>query len=150
MNISMETFRGERSAMERLAQLELISKTCRIHHTTGSWCFEKDRKFPRVYSRECDSEFFSVESSALATNRIRDVLLFMFMVYCFSPRISQKAIVALAGCDVRTVNKYQNAIRQALCSSVDVEKRAGNSVLGGVGKTVEVEEAFVSKRKSER
>ena len=147
MNITMATFGGERAVMDKLAEVGLLSKTCPKHHTVGTWCFEKDRKFPRVYCAKCNCKFYSADSSALATNAIGDVALFLFIVLCFTLRISQKAIVALAGCDVRTVRKYQDAIRQALCASVEAEKRAGNLLLGGVGKTVEVDEAFVSERR---
>ena len=147
MNITMETFGGEKAVMEKLADLWLLSKTCPTHHIVGSWCFEKDRKFPRVFCPKCDGKFYSAESSALATNSIGDVALFLFVALCFSLRISQKAIIAMAGCEARTVKKYQDAIRQALCPSIEAEKRAGNLLLGGVGKTVEVDEVFVSKRK---
>ena len=37
-----------------------------------------------------------------------------------------------------------------MCKTVDAEKRAGNLLLGGEGKYVEVDEAFVSKRKNGR
>ena len=147
MNITMEAFGGEAAVMEKLADLGLLTKKCPTHDIVGSWCFEKDRRFPRVYCPKCNDKFNSAESSALAVNAIGDVALFLFVAFCFSLRISQKAIVALAGCDARTAKKYQDAIRQALCASIEAEKRAGNLLVGVVCETVEVDEAFVGKRK---
>ena len=100
-----------------------------------------------MYCQKCNDKSNSAESSALAANSIGDVAPFLFVAFCFSLRISQKVIVGLDGCDAWTVKKYQDTIRQALCASIEAEKRDGNLLLGGVGKTVRVDEAFDSKRK---
>ena len=98
----------------------------------------------------CRKKSYSADDSPLSKKGIGDIPLFLFVSFCFSLRIPQKAVVSLTGCDPRTVKKYQDALRDGMCKTVDAEKRAGNLLLGGEGKYVEVDEAFVSKRKNGR
>ena len=97
----------------------------------------------------CPRKSYSADASPLSKKGIGDIPLF-FVSFCLSLRIPQKAVVSLTGCDPRTVKKYQDALRDGMCQTVDAEKRAGNLLLGGEVKYVEVDEAFVSKRKNGR
>ena len=57
MNITMDTFGGERAVMDKLADLGLITKSCSVHHVNGSWSFETDRKFPASIAQSVTKSF---------------------------------------------------------------------------------------------
>ena len=111
MNLTFDMFGGEVVVMEKLAECGLLSKKCSYCHCLGSWVFEADRLFPRVRCPVCRKKSYSADDSPLSKKGIGDIPLFLFVSFCFSLRIPQKAVVSLTGCDPRTVKKYQDALR---------------------------------------
>ena len=74
----------------------------------------------------------------------------MFVLRCFVLRLSVKAIAGLAGSKEETITKYLTVMKDSTCASFEEEVRNPNFMFGGDGKIVQIDEAFISRRKYNR
>ena len=71
----------------------------------------------------------------------------MFVILCFVLRVPVKAISGLTGSKEETITKYLKVIKDSICVSFEEQLRNENVMFGGEGKVVEIDEAFLSRRK---
>ena len=89
-----------------------------------------------------------MKDSVFEKHKIKKVPVFLFVLKCFVLRVPTKEIVGLTGSKMDTIAKCLNVIRDALCECFKETASREDFMFGGEGKVVEVDEAFVSRRKN--
>ena len=146
LRVSYDSFGGKDAVVAFLFDHGLLRTTCPDCHRDGKLEDVVGMEFPRLCCK-CGYRRSSKNATVLDDHGIGDIPLFIFVVKCFLLRISTKAIVELSGAHEETVHKYLKVVRSVLCSHFESEARNPDFMFGGPGKIVEVDEAFISKRK---
>ena len=146
LRVSYDSFGGKDAVVAFLFDHGLLRTTCPECHRDGKLEDVVGMEFPRLCCK-CGYRRSSKNATVLDDHGIGDIPLFIFVVKCFLLRISTKAIVELSGAHEETVHKYLKVVRSVLCSHFESEARNPDFMFGGPGKIVEVDEAFISKRK---
>ena len=71
----------------------------------------------------------------------------MFVMRCYVLRVPVKAISGLTGSKEETITKYLTLIKDSIRVCFEDQIRNENIMFGGEGKVVEIDEAFLSRRK---
>ena len=136
----------EKTVVAFLFRHGLLRTTCPECHCDGKLEDVDGMEFHRL-SCKCGYRRSSKNATVLDDHGIGDIPLFIFVIKCFLLRVSTKAIIELSGAHEDTVHTYLKAVRSVLCSRFENEVRNPDFMFGGPGKIVEVDEAFISKRK---
>ena len=145
-HITYDSFGGKPAVHQFLFGVGLLHRDCPECGRRGRIEQVKNMEFPRLRCR-CGNRQSCKNSTCLRDNGLGDVPLFQFVVKCFILRVSTKAIVELSGAHEDTIHNYLKLIRDVPCTSFDQESWNPNIMFGGEGKIVEVDEAFVCRRK---
>ena len=94
--------------------------------------------------RSCMSHGFFAE------HKIDDPAKFVFFVGCYARRMSRVSIQTIGGFSDETMAKYRDIVEKAMLNVVDNEVRNGQMLLGGDGKVVEIDEAYLVENKNGR
>ena len=127
----------------------LISSTCSLcGNQTLRFQFVKDRPFPKTYCYTCSRNVPSCRNGSIF-DRLNILLIptSIFIVNSFVVNMTIDAITTMAGIDVMTTRRYLWVIRDAMTRVVKELYRQWEGQLGGPGKVIEIDEAFLAKRK---
>ena len=72
----------------------------------------------------------------------------MFLMKCVVLRVSVEAAITLSGLDPDTARRYIDVIRSVMTHTADVLFKDWEGKSGGTGHVVEIDEAFLVKRKN--
>ena len=108
---------------------------------------EREREYVefalRCPSRKCRTYIPFIDNTIWA--KVKDRVLFVFVVNAFLDRNSTQSVVDQTGCKPKTAEKYMRILKNALFLENEVEKQT--MVLGGRGEIVQADESCVFKRK---
>ena len=146
LTLTYDTFGGPENVFHFLCHVGVVSTSCPECHIPAAIEYLKDRPMPRIrcscgYRRSC------LSGTIFHLHKIEDIHLFMFVMRSYVLRVSVKAIAGLTGAKEDTVTKYLNVIKGSICASFEHEVRNPDFMFGGEGKVVEIDEAFISRRK---
>ena len=145
-HISYDSFGGRDAVHQFLFDVGLLSRDCPKCGRRRRIEQVENMEFPRLRCR-CGYRQSCKNSTVLGDHSVGDVPLFLFVVKCFVLRVSTKAIVELTGAHEDTIHNFLKIIRDVLCASFDQQARNPNFMFGGEGKIVEVDEAYICRRK---
>ena len=125
------------------------SKTCKLRTTTRKKQLkdEQEKEYVdfsiRCQSRKCRTYIPFIDNTIW--RKVKDRVLFVFVVNAFLNRNSTQSIVDQTGCKQKTAEKYMRIVKNALFLENEEEKMG--MLLGGKGETVQADESCVFKRK---
>ena len=145
-----EDFWGGKEAMfKRLFELGLLDRVCkRCKRGIVNITFEKGRNFPPTYCRECHAEVESCRNGSIFdVENILNIPAFLFVFVNVLLRAPMSAIQYCSGLQPETARKYVDVVRKTMTHTAQKLYSSWEGQLGGPGKVVEIDEAFLVKNK---
>ena len=134
----------------RLFSLGLLRKTCpTCKHECDVEC-GNDRNVPRIWCCMCKKRFSATTGTVFDIHKISNIPLFVFVAQCFVLRMTSKQICELTGSKDETVAKYLDVIKTSACKMFQRQIDGGFMMLGGPGKSVEIDECKICQTKYNR
>ena len=132
-----------------LIRLGLIADECNFCHSHDlTLTFDKEGAFPRARCKCCAKRCESLrKASIFEKHGINNILGFIFVDNCFVLNVPFEATVLLSGLAEGTVRSYKGHIREMVNAIVEKKNRAIEGQLGREGKIVEIDKAFLTKKK---
>ena len=148
-HVTYDSFGGPEVVFDYLCKLGVLCTECPKGHGSCKAQHLADRSLPQMRC-SCGYRGSCLRGSLFEKHKIDDVPLFLFVLRCFILRVPTKSVVGITGSKMDTIAKYLKVIREAMCLCIDEAIRDPSFMLGGEGKVVEVDEAFVCHSKYHR
>ena len=134
----------------RLFSLGLLRNTCpKCNRNCVVEC-ANDRNPPRIWCRTCWKRFSSTIGTVFDVHKISNIPLFVFIAQCFVLRMTSKQMCELTGAKDEMVAKYLEVIKTSACKMFQRQLDGGFMMLGGPGKSVEIDECEICHTKYNR
>ena len=98
----------------------------------------------------CKKRFSATTGTVFDIHKISNIPLFVFVAQCFVLRMTSKQICELTGSKDETVAKYLDLIKTSACKMFQRQIDGGFMMLGGPGKSVEIDECKICRTKYNR
>ena len=146
MTLNYDSFGGRENVFIFLSQVGISSTSCPDCHAPCAIEYLKDRQMPR-HRCSCGCRRSCLTGTVFDLHKIDDIPLFIFVMRCYVLRVPVKAISGLTGSKEETITKYLTLIKDSIRVCFEDQIRNENIMFGGEGKVVEIDEAFLSRRK---
>ena len=150
--ITAEYFGGREVFYNSLFDVGLFNCKCSVCGKRSVRFLFGTEKFPRTYCKSCHKVVAScINGSFFDNNGIKDIpLFFFFILECYVLNVSVEATTVLSGCDPKTTGKYLDVVRDVVNKTVEMEYQGFEGCLGGLGKSIEIDEMILTRRKDGR
>ena len=142
-------FGGRREFYTMVFNSGLLRQNCPICGLlTIGFQYVADQNFPKTYCYNCSRRVPSCRNGSIFDlYHIEHMPAFFFLMKCVALRVSTQAATVLSGLDAETTRRYISIIRTVMAHTMTRTYRDWEGKLGGPHLVVEIDEAFLTKRK---